>query len=368
MAEGTFQPDWFSKPGDTLSKLLAQRSVSAMQLANQMGCEPSIVRGLLAGTVAIDERLAELLARAVGGSSEFWKARQARFESDLARVSHSVAPDKAKAWVKTLPLRQMAEAGWISQVNDRAAAIRQALSYFDVADPDEWEGKYTHFQNSFAFRTSAHFEAKMGAVAAWLRQGEIEAASILCSTWHPARFRAELENLRVLTKAKNPAYFIPKLRAVCARAGVAVVFVRAPAGCRASGASRFLPDAKRALIILSFRHLSDDHFWFSFFHEAGHLLLHGEQSTFVDGGGAAANKKEAEANAFAAGILVPVSRHDTMMNLRPRARDIIRFALSVGVSPGIVVGQMQHLKLIPPSKLNWLKRRYSWEQIQEAID
>jgi Zn-dependent peptidase ImmA (M78 family) len=206
----------------------------------------------------------------------------------------------------------------------------------------------------------------VGALSAWLPQGEIQAGAISCADWNADRFREQLNDIRVLTKAKNPNYFIPKLRTMCAEVGVAVVFVRAPSGCRASGATRFLSSSK-AMIILSFRHLSDDHFWFTFFHEAGHLLLHGDRSTFIDGAMTDHTEKESEANTFSAGVLVPHARLDALMNLRPRMPDVIRFGLSIGVSPGIVVGQMQHLELIGPGQLNHLKRRYNWEQIQQAL-
>ena len=62
------------------------------------------------------------------------------------------------------------------------------------------------------------------------------------------------------------------------------------------------------MMILSFRYLSDDHFWFTFFHEAAHLLLHGEKSTFVEDEATDQTEKEKQANAFAAGMLVPSDR------------------------------------------------------------
>ena len=67
--------------------------------------------------------------------------------------------------------------------------------------------------------------------------------------------------------------FLPKLQALCAEAGVALVFVRAPRGCRVSGASRLVTPEK-AMILVSFRFRSDDQFWFTVFHEIGHLILH----------------------------------------------------------------------------------------------
>jgi Zn-dependent peptidase ImmA (M78 family) len=140
---------------------------------------------------------------------------------------------------------------------------------------------------------------------------------------------------------------------------VAVVIVRTPEKCPASGAARFLSKEK-AIIQLSFRHLSDDHFWFSFFHEIGHLLLHGAQKTHLEDAGTDDGDEEIEANEFAAEVLVPASARARMLALGEDTRSIVRFATQVGTAPGIVVGQMQHYGVIKRGRMNSLKKRYVW--------
>jgi Zn-dependent peptidase ImmA (M78 family) len=105
--------------------------------------------------------------------------------------------------------------------------------------------------------------------------------------------------------------------------------------------------------------LSDDHFWFTFFHEAGHLLLHGENGFFLEGIESSTTAEE-EANEFAAQILIPPEFQDELAQLRAKIYEVSRFARRLGVSPGIVVGQLQHLRKIRHNQLNGLKRRYTW--------
>ena len=366
MAEPAFQPNWFSKPGDTLSALLSRREMTPDILAKCMGRDASVVHGLLSGSTVIDKPIAGLLSKCVGGSPSFWITRQSQFEQDLNRAAGAISIDRGKSWLRTLPIKEMVTSGWIPASKETRDTIKTSLAYFDVTDPDEWRERYTEFQNLFRFRTSPAFETKLGALAVWLRQAEMRASVMACAPWDAAGLRARLDDMRTLTKATNLDYFVPRLRALCAEVGIAIVFLRAPAGCRASGATRFLSPTK-AMIVLSFRYLSDDQFWFSFFHEIGHLLLHGIEATFVDGDAAEPSEKEAEANAFSAGVLIPAERQDELMTLRGRFRDVIRFAVSVGVSPGIVVGQMQHWKLIGPHQLSNLKRRYDWDEIRAAV-
>jgi hypothetical protein len=208
-------------------------------------------------------------------------------------------------------------------------------------------------------------------VAAWLRQGEIEAEDLSCDVWNPSAFQAVLGKLRQLTRQKDPNVFVPQLQQACASAGVAVVVARAPSGCRASGAVRFLSEEK-TLLQLSFRYLTDDHFWFTFFHEAGHLLLHKDRIAFLqavrgdyqgllEGADSLSDEEEEEANRFAAEHLVPRRFQESLAQVRLATAPIIRLASVLGISPGIVVGQLQHMGRLRPNQFNSLKRRYRWQ-------
>lgn len=254
----------------------------------------------------------------------------------------------------------------IKLTRNRDELLKEYLAYFGVNNPLEWEERYADFLKFTAFRTSPTFQSKVGPLSVWLRQGEIEATQTKCGAWDPNELRKRLSEIRILSKAKNPAYFLPRLRRICSEFGVAVVFIRAPSGCRASGATRFV-DGNRAMMILSFRYLTDDHFWFTFFHEVGHLLLHSASLTFIDGEESISNKMEKEANEFAERALIPETQRENLMDLKPSRGSIIRFAYSIGVSAGVVVGQLQHHGVIKRNQMNYLKRRFAWEDIKAAV-
>jgi Zn-dependent peptidase ImmA (M78 family)/plasmid maintenance system antidote protein VapI len=361
MTEEAFEPDWFSRPGETLSALMVRRSLSARELAERLGCGQQRIRGLLTGMIAIDDELAEVL----GGTPAFWRKRQATYERCLAKAAEGVSTERAITWLKQIPLSSMASSGWIERPPGRSRTLRSCLAYFGVTDPDDWHRRYGAVAADAAFRTSPTFESSLGPLSAWLRQAEIEATMVSCARWNREQLKASLPRLRKLTLLREPSKFLPRLRSICAEAGVAFIALRAPQGCRASGATRFLrPD--KAMVVSSFRYLSEDHFWFTFFHEIGHLLLHGGAATFVDIDTSVTDVREREANDFAALTLIPGARQPDLERLSARKLAVIRFAASVGISPGIVVGQMQHQKLLGPDSLNFLKRRYTWQGIEAA--
>ena len=357
-----FQPAWVSPPGETVADLLRTRGLTVAEFAQAMAMTPDDAAELLDGRTRITIALARQLATVVGASVQFWMSREHAYRQGARRLQAEHGE-----WLEGLPMRDMIRYGWIRPRPRAAEEGVAALRFFGLPSVDAWHTIYAPIERLTSFRTSATFDSLPGAVAAWLREGERRATAEPCGRWDPARFRDALSNIRALTRIGDPARFLPLLRARCAAAGVAVVALRAPTGCRASGAARFVaPD--RALVLLSFRHLIDDQVWFTFFHEAGHLLLHDGTQVFVDeetGTGAADGNdlfsvQEREADVFAMDTLIPSTAQPRLRTLHADARSILRFASELGIAPGIVVGQLQHLNRLRPNQLNSLKNRFAW--------
>ena len=98
-------------------------------------------------------------------------------------------------------------------------------------------------------------------------------------------------------------------------------------------------------------------------HEIGHLLLHGSEKAIVDDPysvDALKSPEERQANQFAADQLLPEVVRAEIPVGRLTHRDIISLALAAGVSPGIVVGQLQFEERLCRNQMNGLKRRYKW--------
>lgn len=355
-----FQPDWASAPGDTIVDILRERHLTEAEFAVRIGQSLQYVEDLLRGHATITITVARNLARVLGASTEFWMSRDFQYRNDISRLNPS-----QEEWVRELPVGDMIRFGWLSPVPHPSEEASSCLRFFDVPDVSTWRRTYANVAEQVAFRTSKSFDSRPGAVAAWLRRGEVEGERISCGPWSPVALKNVLLEIRPLTRQKNPRVFIPRLQSLCASAGVAVAIVHAPSGCRASGATRFLSPAK-ALVLLSFRYLADDQFWFSVFHELGHLLLHGEKlrsesGLFLEGLDGPSSQDEEEADRFAAEQLVPAEFEQRLLRLSLDSRKIIRFGRELKIAPGIVVGQLQYRKRIKPNQLNSLKRRFKWE-------
>lgn len=355
----TFEPRWLSAPGETIADLLEQRELSTKEFAQRMGCSANQVEELLQGRLVITSEIAERLGRVLGPTREFWLRREHQYRQDAGRLRSKSEVEPNKGWLRELPVSDMKKFGWIMSSAVSGGDLQACFDFFDVESVQAWRNRYERVLKMAAFRTSSAFPAASAPVAAWLRQGEVLSESVGCEPWEAKRFREALTTIRALTRQHDPAIFVPSLREICAECGVAVVILRAPKGCRASGATRFV-SSNKALLLLSFRYRTDDHFWFTFFHEAAHLLLHGKSAVFVEDGDMITTHEEEQANEFAANYLVPSRFRAELMDVRPRMKDVVKFAFRVGVSPGIIVGQLQHHKRIGLNQLNFLKRRYEW--------
>ncbi|GBU19889.1 MULTISPECIES: ImmA/IrrE family metallo-endopeptidase [Methylobacteriaceae] len=361
--EQSLQRDWFSKPGDSVLSLMERRNLSAVDVSASLDGGIETLRGLVSGSVRIDGKLADKLASVLGGTPGFWLRRQSGYEEALERVVSAVVSGHFVEWLERVPIPGSTGRARMTE-GEKRSAVRQRLAFFNVNGPDAWARRYASTSET-RFRTSNSFSSSEGATTTWLRLGELEASLIQTGCWDPDALRTLVPEIRTLTSISQPARFLPRLRAMLGSVGVALSVVRAPDGCRASGAARMLSPTK-AMVLMSFRHRSDDHFWFTLFHELGHLLLHAG-ATFVDGEGTTADEHEREANEFARDCIIPASRRAEFEVLRPDRTAVLRFSVSVGIAAGIIVGQMQHSGMIPYDRLNTLKRRWNWDDIREAL-
>lgn len=350
-----FTPMWASPPGQTIRARLDELSLDVPDLAKRLEISPSDVDGLLDGRAPISVEIARRLSQVVGGSVEFWVSRDCQYRDDLIRV-------ETDQWLSDLPVHDMTKLGWIGPDRDWGSRVRTCLSFFGVEDVRTWKATYEPILADSRMRISATVPRKQLAVAAWLRKATCEAESVDVSRWDASLVSESLEPIKRLTRRKDPNDFLPKLRSLLAKAGVALVVLRALPGCPASGAARFM-SADRAMIVVSGRFLADDQFWFTVIHEIGHLLLHGSQNMILDDPYSYDKvevQEEQEANRFAADVLLSASLRAKIPSRTLTHRDVISIAITAGVSPGIVVGQLQFKNRIERNQLNMLKRRYKW--------
>ena len=352
-------PDWTSPPGETILDVLEERGWSQAELAERTGFTRKHINQLMKGSAGITEETALKLERVLGSTAGFWLTREAQYRESLARLAELKDLEPFVPWLDLLPIADMVRLGWVSRTTSKVRRVAECLQFFGVATVEAWTERYGRL--GAAYRASEKLALKQGAVSAWLRHGEIQSETRSAPPFDRPALVALVPHLRALCREPDPSVFLPRLVGLCENVGIVVVVARVPSGCPVSGATKWL-NSDRALVMLSFRHKSNDQFWFTFFHEIAHLLLHGKRLLFLEGLEAGLNSaQEVEANQWATNILIPQQTAKQLGRLGSGPKAIIEFAESIGLPPGIVVGRLQHEGLLPwTTTLNGLKEFYLW--------
>lgn len=362
-----FAPDWVSPPGDTILDLLEERDWTQNQLSDRLGYSTKHVSQLINGKVPLSEDAAIRLQNVFGAPVGFWLKREAQYRERTALMDAAERHAGMVSWLEQFPLKEIMEAGAITKrrvdARSRPGLVADLLAFFGVATPDQWQSHYGSMQ--MQFRRSRAEQANIGAISAWLRMGEQLAEKTDGPRYDEARLRASLPEIRALTKLSQQE-FEPQLKHLLQEAGVALVLVPAIPGTHVSGVARWL-NAHRPMIQLSLYGKSNDRFWFTLFHEIAHILLHSKEkkSVFLDDPTKADvnSAEEREANTWARDFLIPPDQAQLLAGLRKTKAEIRDFAKQSGVHAGIVVGRLQHEKLIAITWMNDLKDSFQFVKV-----
>jgi HTH-type transcriptional regulator / antitoxin HigA len=355
-----FRPDYAIPPGETLVEVLSDRGMSQAELARRTGLSTKHINQIVLGAATLSAETALRLELVTGVPAQVWTALESAYQVAQTRQDESTRLEAQVDWLQQLPINELVRRGFIRKDVSPVERLRDVLAFFKVASPDAWGQVWA---TPTAYRQSRAFDVDYGALAAWLRIGEIRSERAELPPFDRAKFKDALPHIRALTTIDDPALWLPQLRTLCGAAGVALVIEREIVGARINGVVRWLP-SERPLIQLSVRHRWADIFWFTLFHEAAHVLLHDRRRlTIVDGTDRAEadNVMEHEADDFAGRILIPRTFDTQLATIRSQAQ-AVALAREAGVHPGIVVGRLQHDKVIPYRYFNGLRTRLAFPE------
>lgn len=364
-SQNEYIPDSVSAPGETLLETLETIGMSQTELAKRMGRPVKTINEIIQGKASITAETALQLEQVLRVPASFWLKYEQHYREFLARLAIEQHLMDWTEWLNGFPVREMTRRGWLPACRSKSQQVFEVLRFFGVASPDTWQAIWE--QQAIKYRKSTALKSHFGAVTTWLRQGEIQALEVETRPYSAEAFRNALKNIRSLT-VEPVTVWQEDLARLCAEAGVAVVFVQELPHTGICGATQWLTPTK-ALIQLSLRYKTDDQLWFTFFHEAGHILLHGKRQVFLEIEREDGEETEKEANTFAMNMLIDSSqwRQFVAHESYHTKAEIQAFAQKVGIAPGIIVGRLQHEKYLPFTHCNDLKRRLEWQPASHQV-
>jgi HTH-type transcriptional regulator/antitoxin HigA len=358
--------DLLVRPGDTLLETLEYIKMSQTEFAMRMGKTPSKINDIISGKEPITINTALQIEKVLGIDAQFWINMEVQYREKLQRIEEAEILQGNIEWLDIQPLAELKKRGIISTIKKSPSLVEELLKFFGVASLNQYNTIYLENILATDFRKSDAHKSTLGGIAAWLRIGEIQVKKVHVPEYDKDKFKSALNEILKLVR-DHPEDFAEQVQKKCFDAGVVVVYASCLKGAPISGAARWVGGSP--LIQLSDRYKTNDFFWFAFFHESGHILLHGKKDIFLEhiDAGKLSSEKESEADDFAVKWLLP---GDVIGHFEGNITEekIKKVARDFKTHPGIVLGRLQHLKMVDFSFANNLKLKINFSEFDHFID
>ena len=356
-----YQPDYAVSPGWVLEERLDAHGITHAEFARRCDRSPKLISEIIAGKAPIVPQTAIQFEMVLGVDASIWLGIEADYRLYRIRAAAEKQAKTSWAWSKSFPVKELVKRGVIRETASEGKAVSELLAFFGVASLNAWKMKYESVNN--AFHHSPSFESDRAALMAWLRLTEIDARDQNCNSYNVSNFKIALAQVRRLTRTPVREA-LKQTKELFNEAGVALSLDKPLPKTRVSGAAWWVsPD--RPVVALSVRRKTDDHLWFSLFHEAAHIILHGKKNVYIDESKGRSDEFEAEADQWAINFLIPSTAWSGFVARGSfRSTDVCSFADEHNIAPGIVVWRLQHTKQIASSHLKSLKTPLRWSDVQ----
>lgn len=335
-------------PGATIKEQLSDRGMSQKEFSARMDMSEKHISKLINGDVQLTPEMAVRLEVVLGAPAKFWNNLEAIYREKIVKAKAENTMDADIELAKELPYCEMAEFGWIPQTHNANEKVINLRKYFEVVELSILENSQI---TRIACRRLAVTDKSDLALMAWAQKAKLLARNITTSPISVKGLISSLPEIRKMTK-ENPDVFCNKLKEMLAKSGIALVFLPHLKGSFLQGAT--FVDGSKIVVGLTARGKDADKFWFSLFHELGHIIL--GHIGFAYG---TTEQDEKDADKWSSQLLIPENELQSYLDRKIiTSQSICQFAEKIGVAPGIVVGRLQNEGILKHNMMNDLKQHY----------
>lgn len=351
-------------PGEFLEEVIDDLGMSKEEFASRMSRPSSKLSQIFNGSKAITPDTALQIEKVTSVPAHIWTGLESNYRLTLAKIEQSKEEESLKAEAKLVTIycyAQLVKLGYVIKHSKPVDKVRELHKYFGVTSLYNLTS-IKRYAPLYRQQNSGKSKVSNEALTAWLRIGEIKGSAIETATFSKTNIGSLIKDIIKLSNADSDN-LKEILETKFANAGIALVIVPHLPKTYTHGAAFWLKD--KPVIMITIRNSWADVFWFSLLHELAHILLHGKGELFIENDQASyiAEDKEREADNFASNKLIPQKEYEIFKaNNSFFADDIIEFAKTNNIDTGIVVGRLQHEKLILPSWHNTLRSRFVWKE------
>lgn len=346
-------------PGYYISEIIDDMGLNQEEFAIRMGTTPKTLSKLVNGQTNLTNDLSQKLATMLGTSVDVWLNLQQKYNEKIIEIDKAKIIDAQKEVMSNIDYSYFVKVAGLPPTTDIKEKILHLCAFLKIADlrillkPD--------FLASHRTGIGSLEDKNLINARAWLQTAMNFAKDLEVSPFDPEKLKSFLPEIRSMTLQK-PDVFIPRLRQVFSESGVVFILLPHLKNSGINGAVKWCGRDK-VVLAMNDRGCYADTFWFSLAHEIRHVFQQKIKTVFlspeVKDIFQIESDLESDADKFAQEFLIP-AREYAKLNLNGDISKecIVDFAESIGIDPGIVVGRLQHDKIIAQNQYVYLKKKY----------
>lgn len=346
-------------PGYYIADIIEDMGMNQAEFATRMGTTTKTLSYLINGQANISNDLAKKLSVMMGTGVDVWLNLQNTYDQKLIEIQQAKDFDEQEQIVKLIDYKYFVDVVGLPVSKNIREKVANLCKYFKISDlrimlePD--------FLVNYRTGISNISEKNVLNSRAWIQTAINFSQGIETAPYNAERLKSYLPELRSMTVEK-PEKFLPRMREIFSQCGVAFVLLPHLKNSGVNGAVKWIND-ERVVLAMNNRGLDADKFWFSLFHEIKHVFQRKIKTVFISYNEKemidANNRLEEDADNFATNFLISSAAMRRFTPTKYTSDDeIVTFAKSIGIHPGIVAGRLQHEKIIPPNRCSKLKEKY----------
>lgn len=362
MMTNTYISDLAIHAGEFLEETLEEIGMTQAELANRLGRPIQAINEIIKGKKSITSTTALELEDVLGIPSHIWIGLETEYQIVLARQEELKQMEEESKFLKNFPYADLVKLEFVKATKIAVEKVDELKRFFGVAKLAQIPQVKAYRP---AFRVANADNIFHEAIATWIQASRIQAKDIQTDKFDRKKLKDNLHLIKSLMNLdiKEAINQIQKILNAC---GIALVLLPHFKNTKIHGATFWLDNEKKAVIAMTLRGSYSDIFWFSFFHEIGHILLHPKREVFLENGciDEKLKKQEDEADKFASETLINEKEYKKFISKNDFSKDsVVDFAQKLEIKTSIIVGRLMHDKIIHFSDFNLLTLRdkYKWE-------
>lgn len=341
-------------PGSYVSDIIDDLEITQSDFAKRLDTTPKNICLLVNGKSRLSSELAESLSKFSGTSIEVWLTLQAKYDALAEELKTADEIEEQFEILDMIKYNDLVKIGVLHKTRSKKEKVDNLCQFLKVSSLNILKQR----DLAISFRTMEISNDKhIVNTNIWIQMVANTLSNKPVLNFDEEKLSSVLQKLRSLTY-KEPREFIPEIKSTLEECGVN--FVLMPSIPNAQPKGMVMWKDGRIILGMSNKGSFSDMFWFTLFHEIGHVLLHPNKN-FVDMNHISTEIKEKEADEFSKELLIPTDKFESFVSKGNFSLSSVGyFADEVGIEKSIVIGRLQSEGYISYTMLTKYRRKFKW--------